>query len=321
MLKSASSSLVLTTPPPLTEHPAAVYLATLAPGSRPTMRQALDAIARLLTDGRADALTLDWAALRYKHTSAVRAALMEKHSPATANKMLCALRRVLKEALRLELMDALDYARAVDIKSIKVTNSLRGRALTEQEIAALMEACFKDPTPAGFRDAALIAILRGAGLRRREVVSLDLKDFDPSTGAMLVRSGKGGKDRTVYLPDSGIGVVSEWIDIRDRAAGPLLCQVNKAGRVVLQRLTPQAVLYLLQKRATQAGIASFSPHDFRRTFAGDLLDAGIDLVTVQKLMGHSSPDTTSRYCRRSEETKRRAVQTLKIPGAGRRKKE
>ncbi|PSB44439.1 integrase [Cyanosarcina cf. burmensis CCALA 770] len=83
--------------------------------------------------------------------------------------------------------------------------------------------------------------------------------------------------------------------------------------------TPQAVLYLLQKRAKEAGVASFSPHDFRRTFAGDLLDAGIDLVTVQKLMGHSSPDTTSRYCRRSEETKRRAVQTLKIPGTGRKK--
>jgi site-specific recombinase XerD len=285
------------------------------------MRQALDAIARVLTDGRADYLTLDWAALRYKHTAALRAALMEKHSPATANKMLCALRRTLKEALRLELMDALDYARAVDIKSIKVTNSLRGRALTEQEIAALMEACFKDPTGAGFRDAALIAILRGAGLRRREVVSLDLKDFNPSTGAMLVRSGKGGKDRTVYLPLDAIGVVSEWIDIRGQAVGPLLCQVNKAGRVVLQRLTPQAVLFLLQKRANVAGVASFSPHDFRRTFAGDLLDAGVDIVTVQKLMGHSSPDTTSRYCRRSEETKRRAVQALQIPGAGRRKKE
>jgi site-specific recombinase XerD len=319
MLKSAASKLVLTTPPPLTEHPAAVYLATLAPGSRPTMRQALDAIARLLTDGRADYLTLDWASLRYKHTAALRAALMEKHSPATANKMLCALRRVLKEALRLELMDALDYARAVDIKSIKVTNSLRGRALTEQEIAALMEACLNDYTPAGFRDAALIAILRGAGLRRREVVSLDLKDFNPSTGAILVRSGKGGKDRTVYLPNSAIGVVSEWIDIRDRAAGPMLCQVNKAGRVVVQRLTPQAVLFLLQKRALEAGVAPFSPHDFRRSFISDLLDAGVDIVTVQKLAGHSDPETTSRYCRRGEETKRRAVQALQIPGSSRRK--
>jgi site-specific recombinase XerD len=316
---STPVSLVLTAPLPLTEHPAAVYISSLAPGSRQTMRQALDAIASLLTNGEGDAMTLDWSKLRYKHTAALRAALMEKYAPATANKMLCALRRVLKEALRLELMEPVDYARAVDLKSIKVTKGLRGRALTEQEITALMEVCIGDLTPAGFRDAAMLVILRGSGLRRREVVNLDLKDFTPSTGAMLVRLGKGKKDRTVYLPESVIGVVSEWISIRGKTPGPLLCQVNKAGRVVLKRLTPQAVLFLLQKRAKEAGVASFSPHDFRRTFAGDLLDAGIDLVTVQKLMGHSSPDTTSRYCRRSEETKRRAVQALKISGAGRKK--
>jgi len=320
MLKSAAHTLILTTPPPLTEHPAAVYLAGLAPGSRPTMRQALDAIASLLTDGKADALTLDWAALRYKHTSAVRAALMEKYAPATANKMLSALKRTLKEALRLELMDAVDYARAVDISSIKVANSLRGRALTEREIADLIEVCKRDRTPAGFRDAALIAILRGSGLRRKEVVNLNLGDFNSSTGAILVRSGKGGKDRTVYLPQEAIEFVEEWLHVRGRSTGPLLCQVNKAGRVVVRRLTPQAVLFILQKRAKDASVEPFSPHDLRRTFCSDLLDAGVDIVTVQKLAGHSDPATTSRYDRRGEETLRRAVQVLHIPGSSRRKK-
>ena len=292
------------------------------------MRQALDALARLLSDGRADSLTLDWAALRYKHTSAVRAALMEKYAPATVNKMLSALRRVLKEALRLELMDAKDYARAVDISSIKVSRGLRGRALTHREIAALMEVCLNDCTPAGFRDAALIAILRGSGLRRREVVNLDLRDFDPSTGAMQVRGGKGGKDRTVYLPDSAIPPVEDWLNVRGRGAGPLLCHVNKAGRVVLshvnkagqvavRRLTAQSVLFIVHKRTLEAGLEPLSPHDFRRTFVSDLLDANIS--TVQKLAGHSNPAHTSLYDRRHEETKRRAVQALHIPGTSRRK--
>lgn len=136
---------------------------------------------------------------------------MKRHAPATANKMLSALRRVLKEALRLELMDAKDYARAVDISSIKATKGLQGHALTQQEIAALMEACLNDPTPNGFRDAALIAILRGSGLRRREVVNLDLSDFDPDTGAMQVRGGKGGKDRTVYLPEGALPPLADWL--------------------------------------------------------------------------------------------------------------
>lgn len=314
-----SCPLALTAPLPLTEHPAAVYLSGLAPGSRPAMRQALDALARLLSDGSCDALTLDWAALRYKHTAAVRAALIEKYAPATANKMLCALRRVLKEALRLELMDAKDFARAVDIQNVKVSKELQGRALTEKEIADLMQVCFDDPTPAGFRDAALIAILRGSGLRRSEVVSLNLSDFNPKSGALKVWGAKGGKDRTVYLPDGAIPVVEDWLGVRGGAAGSLLCHINKAGCVVLRRLTPQAVLFILQKRGEQALVADFSAHDFRRTFISELLDSGADISTVQRLAGHASPELTARYDRRGEQTKRRAVQALSIPGSRRKK--
>src|SRR5437016_4867083 len=90
-------------------HPALVYLARLSPGSRRTMRQGLDAVARLLTAGACDALTLDWAALRYQHTAAIRTRLAEAYAPATANKVLAALRGVLKEAWRLGLMGAEDH--------------------------------------------------------------------------------------------------------------------------------------------------------------------------------------------------------------------
>jgi len=83
------------------------------------MREALNAIASMLTSGTCDARTLDWSALRYQHTAAVRAALMEKYSPAMANKMMCALRRTLKEARRLGSMAAEDYDRAVDLRSIR----------------------------------------------------------------------------------------------------------------------------------------------------------------------------------------------------------
>ena len=84
-------------------------------------------------------------------------------------------------------------------------------------------------------------------------------------------------------------MVSDWVAIRGSEPGPLLYPVHRVGRLLPRRLSDQAVLGVLQKRSTQAGIPPFSPHDLRRTFITELLDAGIDLFTVQQLVGHASP--------------------------------
>lgn len=299
--------LALVHPLPLTAHPAAVYLAGLGSGSVGTMRQALNAIAAILTSGRCDAYTLDWAALRYQHTAALRSALIQRYAPATANKMRSALRGVLREASRLGLMTAEDFARAADIKCIRSAPALRGRALDKSEVAALMKACALDPSPAGTRDAAAIAILRG-GLRRSEVVALEVKDFDPDTGALTIRQGKGGKDRTAYLPKSALAAVNDWLKVRGHVPGALLCPAHCG--IIIRHLSPEAIVRLLRSRQKAAGVEPFSPHDFRRTFISDLLDAGADIVTVQKLAGHASTATTAKYDRRGEAAKRRAVDLL-----------
>ncbi len=308
-----NSCLKLATPVPLTCHPAEVYLSGLSQGSHPTMRHALDAIANLLTNGECDALTLDWSKLRYQHTAAVRSALRQRFAPATAKKILCALRRVLLEAKRLGLMGIEDYTQAVDLPRVDTPpKPLRGRALDSSEIAALMDVCLEN-SPIALRDVALIAILRGGGLRRSEVVNLELKDFNPTTGAIEVRKGKRGSYRTVYLPSAAVPLVLEWLDIRGHEPGPLLCPVRKGGKIQMQHMSSDAVLKILRRRGKLAGLDTFSPHDFRRTFCSDLLDAGIDISTVQKLAGHSSPVTTAKYDRRGEETKRKAVERLSIP--------
>ncbi len=74
------------------------------------------------------------------------------------------------------------------------------------------------------------------------------------------------------------------------------------------------VLYILQRRAAQAGVAVCSPHDLRRSYISDLLDAGVDLSTAQRLAGHASTQTTARYDRRGEAAKRAAAERLVIPG-------
>ena len=129
---------------------------------------------------------------------------------------------------------------------------------------------------------------------------------------MHVRLGKGAKNRIVYLPNTATSYVSNWLNLRRFKPGPLLCPVNKGGRIQIRAISPDAVLKILKKRARQAGVEHFSPHDFRRTFCSDLLDANVDVFTVQKLAGHTSPVTTAKYDRRGEETKRQAVQILEF---------
>lgn len=307
--KEESKTLKLTEPLPLTLHPAAVYLDSLGKGSQLTMKNSLNTIASILTSGECDALTLDWSKLRYRHTSIVRSVLGKRYEPTTANKMLSGLRRVLQEAFKLDLIEQADYVAATDLANLKTNGKLRGRALNKVEIQALMDSCVGHK-PIDVRDAALIAILRGGGLRRAELVNLNLVDYHPHLLRLDIIKGKGDKDRMVYLPQEAISLINRWVKLRGRENGPLICGVNRGGNVQERRLSTDGVLKIVRARAKKAGIESFTPHDFRRTFCSDLLDAGVDIVTVQRLAGHASPVTTAKYDRRGEETKLRAVQNL-----------
>jgi integrase/recombinase XerD len=303
---------------PADRNPAATYLGRLSPGSRRTMRQALDVIAGVVSGGSDDATTLDWSSIRYQHAQAIRSALAVRYCIASSNKMLAALRGVVREAWRLGQVPAEDYARTVDVESVRGKALPSGRALAKGELAALMHACASDATAAGARDAALIAVAYGAGLRRAELTALDFADYEVASGTLTVRRGKGNRDRLGYATNGARAAVEDWLAVRSPDAGALFLRVDKAGRVHPGRMTGQAVLYILRKRAAQAGVAAFSPHDLRRSFVGELLDADADLSMVQLLAGHASVTTTTRYDRRGEQGKQRAAELLHIPYVARR---
>jgi site-specific recombinase XerD len=101
--------------------------------------------------------------------------------------------------------------------------------------------------------------------------------------------------------------------LRGTSDGPLFCRVLKGRRLVVTRLDETSVRSILRSRAEAAGVADFSPHDLRRTYISNLLDAGADKSTVQKLAGHANVTTTQRYDRRGEVSKRAAAERLYVP--------
>lgn len=136
--------------------------------------QGLETVAQIISTVEMDAQSFPWAALRYQHTQALYSRLLEQYSPATANKMMAAVSRVLEEAWKLGQMSAEDYHRAIALERKSNQRLPRGRTLSAGEVQALMSVCCQDESVKGCRDAALIAVLHGAGLRRAEVVTLEL---------------------------------------------------------------------------------------------------------------------------------------------------
>ena len=303
---------VVAAPGPPDGNPAAIYLAgkPSAVGRR-GLQRSLERAAEVLTGGlTTDAFAVNWAEVRYQHVTGLRSRLIEGDAkPATINHVLAAVRGVIRDAWRLGLIDAETKERIVDIKSVSASTLPAGRHVGVGEIRRLFEIC--GATLVGARDAAMLALLYGCGLRRSEAVALTLADY--KDGEVKVRTGKGRKERIVYSANGGRAAIDAWIAVRGTWDGALLAPVAKGGKIQQRGISAQAVMLRLQFLGKRAGIDNLSPHDLRRSFVGELLDAGADISSVQQLAGHSSVTTTARYDRRGERAKQRTAELLHVP--------
>jgi site-specific recombinase XerD len=296
-------------------NPYLVYMASLSAGSRRAAGQALRVVADILQLGVGPE-DVPWHLLRHEHTAAVRARLLDlTYAPGTANRILTALRGVLQVAFSLGQMNGEELARAKGVKSVRGSREPRGRALAPEEVQRLFDACGDPETVAGARNAAVLGLLFGAGLRRSEIVALDLSNYDGSAEVLRV-VGKGNKERIVHVTNGSRRALAAWLRHRGDQPGPLFFPVDRVGRIAPRRMTDQAVFDLVRRLASKAGVAAMSPHDGRRSFISSLLDLGADLAVVQSLAGHQSPATTSKYDRRGERARRRAIEMLHVPFEG-----
>lgn len=294
-------------------NPVDVYLDGLGEDSSRVMGSALESLADILSRGRLPARELAWHELRPEHVSALRGRLQKLYAPATANRYLTALRAVLKACWRLELVDHEAMAKVLDVAPVKGERPARGRAVMADELRAVFRGCAEDANAAaGARDAALLAVLYGGGLRRAEVALLDLADYDAETGALQVH-GKGNKARQIFLPTGSQRALARWLEHRLQDEGALFCHVGKTGTVRLRRISAQLVYRVVGKRHQLAGVEEFTPHDLRRSHISDLLDEGVDLATVARQVGHSNVQTTARYDRRTERALKEAAKRVRVP--------
>lgn len=222
-------------------------------------------------------------------------------SPATRNTYRALLRGVAQEAWGLKKMPYEDVERIRSLKAQKYKSLPGGRAQSEDVIRALLEVCDSTDSALHCRDGVMIALLVTTGMRRAEIVGIQLSDIDEQTREVRI-TGKGSKERLIKIPDA---VWSRLVDYLERyrgyEPGALLTPVwnNRSKPQVTQKGLSEATinqrLEAIRQKANTLRTLDIAPHDMRRTFATDLYNQGMSIRAIQHLLGHASAMTTETY--------------------------
>jgi site-specific recombinase XerD len=165
------------------------------------------------------------------------------------------------------------------------------KVLTEDEVAKVLRTSVAGRTDElRLRDRAMLELLYASGIRRAELVGLNLENVDLEHRVARV-IGKGNKERMVLLNEASVTAIQMYLGVRPRSADPALFLSRRASRLSLRQ-----AWVIFREAVALSGIAkSASPHVMRHSFATHLLENGADLVTIKELLGHESLATTQIY--------------------------
>jgi site-specific recombinase XerD len=217
-------------------------------------------------------------------------------APGTINVRLAAVRRLAYEAADTGLLSP-DLAAGIRrVKGAKKLGMRLGNWLTVEEARALWQLPNMHSVK-GKRDRAILAVLLGCGLRRKELVDLNFDHIQRREDhwAIVDLVGKGGHIRTVPMPDWVKQTVDDWLSTGQITHGRVFRCVCRHGRVWGARITEKVVWHIVKACAAQLGILKLAPHDLRRSCARLCHTAGGELEQIQFLLGHVSVQTTEKY--------------------------
>ena len=222
-------------------------------------------------------------------------ASMDALAPSTVNVRLAAIRKLVTEARKNGMLSAEEAANLTDVPNVRQKGTRLGNWLTKEQARELL-AIPDRSTLKGKRDYALLALLVGCALRRRELASLSIEDLQMRENRWVIADlrGKGGRIRTVAVPVWVKNGIEAWTAAARVEKGPLLRSLTKGGKVG-ESLSDWAIWAVVTAAAKEIGIERFGAHDLRRTCAKLCRKAGGDLEQIKFLLGHSSIQTTERY--------------------------
>jgi len=240
-------------------------------------------------------------------------------APNTINGRLAAVRRLAYEAADSGLLSP-DLAAGIRrVKGAKCLGVRLGNWLTATQARALWQV--PDPgTLKGKRDRALLGILLGCGLRRREAAELEFAHIQRREDhwAIVDLVGKGRHIRTVPVPDWVKTAIDSWCEAAGVSGGRVFRCVCRADKTWGTGVTERVVWHVVKNCAKRAGIDKLAPHDLRRTCARLCREAGGELDQIQFLLGHVSVQTTEKYLgctapsKRGQRSDRNRAQQLSI---------
>lgn len=281
-----------------------------------TLISALGSVAELLGSPRGAYELVEWELLAdvelYDHT---KAAIARSVRPRTQRKYLWAANGLLRHLARYDIADYDAVSRALSERNTAESPDVAGHAVTDAEFAAMLRSCVRDPNVVkGARDAAILALLGGAGPRRSELANATIEALDTRAGTVTFLT-KGAKVRVAQLHDTPAKYIARWRQYHSTASGALFVPVGKSGDIRTGTpISDRSIHRVVAARRDEAGANPLiSPHSFRRWFVSSLLDAGVDLLTTMRAVGHASPSTTQIYDRRPDDRVREAVSRLHVP--------
>jgi len=186
--------------------------------------------------------------------------------------------------------------------------------VTDEEVNQLLQACErqKDPRIVAL-SRALVSVLVYTGLRREELLTLHVSDVQFDDKSILVRSGKGGKSRTVYPHPDCLTALREWIALRPKDCKHTFLWARDSSR----RIYDEGCMSILETVKAIAGLAdhvNIKPHSLRHNYATRLLKNGADLRSIQSALGHAQLTTTAIYLHLTEQQARGTAGFASVAG-------